>query len=267
MIFVFSFIFDVGTLSRIDDRVPQLAVFVAVLTTIASIGAFFFLLDQVGGGLRPISILERFGALGLRVIGDVYPQPFEGVERAEPLLPPTDRAAQRVFHTGTSSVLLAFHAAGLVEIARRAGGCIYLLPQVGDFVASGEPLCEIHGNAGSIDESAVHQSIAIGPERTAEQDAAFAFRVIVDIAAKALSPAINDPTTAVLAIDQLHRLLHKVAQRRLDNGDVSGADGVLRLVLRTPNWEDFVSFAMSEIRQYGASSLQVSRRLHALLAS
>jgi uncharacterized membrane protein len=91
--------------------------------------------------------------------------------------------------------------------------------------------------------------------------------VIVDIAAKALSPAINDPTTAVLAIDQLHRLLRKVAHRRLDNGEVYGADGALRLVFRTPNWEDFVSLAMSEIRQYGGSSLQVSRRLHALLES
>jgi uncharacterized membrane protein len=98
-----------------------------------------------------------------------------------------------------------------------------------------------------------------------EQDPAFAFRVLVDVAAKGLSPAINDPTTAVLAIDQLHHLLRHVGNRRLDNGEVRDAAGRVRLLYRTPDWEDFVTLAVTEIRHFGVGSIQVARRLRAML--
>ena len=98
-----------------------------------------------------------------------------------------------------------------------------------------------------------------------EQDPAFAFRIIVDIASKGLSPAINDPTTAVLAIDQIHHLLRNVGARRLDEGTVHDRAGDLRLLYPTPNWEDFVCLAVTEIRQFGGASIQVVRRLRAML--
>ena len=98
-----------------------------------------------------------------------------------------------------------------------------------------------------------------------EQDPAFAFRIIVDIASKGLSPAINDPTTAVLAIDQIHHLLRSVGGRHLDEGLAHDRSGSLRLVYRTPDWEDFVYLAVTEIRQFGGTSIQVARRLRAML--
>jgi uncharacterized membrane protein len=98
-----------------------------------------------------------------------------------------------------------------------------------------------------------------------EQDPEFAFRIIVDIAAKALSPAINDPTTAVLALDQIHRLLREVAKCQLDTGRVHDDAGRLRLVYRTPDWEDFVGLAVTEIRQFGRDSIQIARRMRAML--
>src|SRR5208282_1035406 len=87
----------------------------------------------------------------------------------------------------------------------------------------------------------------------------------VDIASKGLSPAINDPTTAVLALDQIHHLLRDVGQRRLDDERVRDNKGRLRLLYRTPDWEDFVHLAVTEIRQFGGSSIQVARRLRAML--
>lgn len=93
----------------------------------------------------------------------------------------------------------------------------------------------------------------------------FAFRIIVDIASKALSPAINDPTTAVLAIDQIHHLLREVGNRYLAEGHERDHAGRVRLVYRTPNWEDFLHLAVTEIRQYGRDSIQVMRRLRAML--
>jgi uncharacterized membrane protein len=100
-----------------------------------------------------------------------------------------------------------------------------------------------------------------------EQDPAFAFRIIVDIAIKALSPAINDPTSAVVALDQIRYLLREVGIRRLDTGLVHDRKGDLRLIYRTPNWEDFVGLAVTEIRQFGADSVQIARRMRAMLES
>ena len=82
---------------------------------------------------------------------------------------------------------------------------------------------------------------------------------------KALSPAINDPTTAVLAIDQLHRLLRSVGKRDLRNDNITDESGKLRVIVRTPNWEDFVTLACTELRRYGADSIQVVRRLRAMI--
>jgi uncharacterized membrane protein len=165
--------------------------------------------------------------------------------------------------SGTGGVVLAFDVAGLVAVAQSAASVIELIPQVGDFVAKGDPLFRVFG--GSVDEALLHQRLALGGERTIEQDPTFPFRIIVDIASKALSPAINDPTTAVLALDQIHHLLRNVGIRALDTGLVRDQNHRPRLVYRTPNWEDFVELAVTEIRQFGATSIQVPRRLRAML--
>lgn len=93
----------------------------------------------------------------------------------------------------------------------------------------------------------------------------FAFRIIADIALKALSPAINDPTTAVLALDQLHRLLRVVGRRRLRGETILDGSGEPRVICRTPDWEDYVNVSCTEIRACGAGNLQVARRLRAML--
>jgi uncharacterized membrane protein len=136
---------------------------------------------------------------------------------------------------------------------------------VGDFIATGDPLFRLFGGGENVPSALMCQSVAIGQERTLEQDPAFAFRIIVDVASKGLSPAINDPTTAVLAIDQIHHLLRTVGERRLDDERVRDAAGRLRLAYRTPDWDDFVQLAVTEIRQFGGASVQVARRLRAML--
>jgi len=105
----------------------------------------------------------------------------------------------------------------------------------------------------------------LGIERTMEQDPTFSFRILVDIAIKALSAAINDPTTAVMAIDQLHRLLRLVGLRDLRGEELRDEAGELRLVFRTPNWEDYVHLACTEIRHCGAGSIQIVRRMRSML--
>ena len=107
--------------------------------------------------------------------------------------------------------------------------------------------------------------MAFGPERTLKQDPIFGFRILVDIALKALSPAINDPTTGVLALDQIQRLLRAVGKRHLQSEVVADRDGEPRMIWRTPDWEDFVHLACHEIRICGGNNAQIARRLRAML--
>ncbi|HVO91415.1 MAG TPA: DUF2254 family protein, partial [Terriglobales bacterium] len=132
-------------------------------------------------------------------------------------------------------------------------------------VATDEPLFNLFDGASEIDAGRLHATVAFGSERTMEQDPTFAFRIVVDIALRALSPAINDPTTAVLAIDQLQRMLRTAGNRNLRTDEILGKSGQLRVIARTPDWEDFVHLAFSEIRSYGSNSLQIVRRLRAMI--
>ena len=161
--------------------------------------------------------------------------------------------------------MLAINLDALVAAARNAGGTIEFVHRVGNFVPTGETLMRLYGGAKAIDDRMLRAQVAFGPERTIEQDSIFAFRVIVDMAIKALSKAINDPTTAVLAIDQLHRLLRSVGRRYLHDDAIFDADGTLRVISPTPNWDDFVQLSCREIRLYGAENFQVARRLRAMI--
>ncbi len=98
-----------------------------------------------------------------------------------------------------------------------------------------------------------------------QQDVAFGFRQLVDVAEKALSPSLNDPTTAVQALDQIHDLLRRLALRPFPGRARRDEDGRLRLVMPTMSWEGYVSLGIDEIRRYGKDSLQVMRRLRAML--
>jgi uncharacterized membrane protein len=162
-------------------------------------------------------------------------------------------------------VILAISRGGLVTMAERAD-CVLLLPRaVGDYVASGAVIVEVVGARERVYPRVLKHLIALGAERTFEQDPALALRILVDIAAKALSPAINDPTTAVHVVDRIEDLLMLLAQRDLAAGELRDRTGRLRVVLPSPTWEEFLLLAVTEIRQYGHNSIQVVRRLRAML--
>jgi uncharacterized membrane protein len=264
--FVFSYTYALAALGRIEDRVPQLPVLVAVLSSLLSVVLFLYLIQKVSQSFRPVMILTRVAADTRAVISAVYPSPVgaRSAKHSGPdlnALPP----ARKIFHNGRAGVVLAFDALGLMEKAKRAGVTIELVPQVGDFLATGEEVFRLYGDGGdAVMEADLRRCIMLGSERSLENDPAFGFRIIVDIAEKALSPAINDPTTGVLAIDQIEHLLRLLGERQLGAGVVRDSSGEARLVYRTPGWEDFVDLAVTEIRLYGANSPQVTRRLMAM---
>jgi len=262
-IFTFAYTYTIAASGRIDHTVPQLSVAFAIFCSLGSIAVFFWFVQWLGESLRPIAILQSVAEDGRAVVESVYSEPFDTAEKPTGWSAATDGDVSVLEHLGNSGVVLAFARRELVAIAERDDLVIELVPQVGDFVARGDPLFRVRN--GAADAATLRSSIVFGGERTIEQDPRFAFRIMVDIANKALSPAINDPTTAVLALDQIHYLLMHVGQRRLDAGQVRDAEGRPRLRFDTPNWIDFVSLAVTEIRHFGAGSMQVARRLQAML--
>jgi len=165
---------------------------------------------------------------GLEVIDNVYPNLLvtdTNKLRPNEKLEPAERSVE---HQDSSAIIFAVNIDALLGEAKTADAIIELIPRVGDFVAKNDLLFQLHGaGAARVNERLLHHQVAFGRERTIEHDSTFAFRVIVDIAIKALSPAINDPTTAVIAIDQLQRLLRAVAVRNLRDERIFDDEGKL----------------------------------------
>jgi uncharacterized membrane protein len=264
-IFVFTFAFSLSALIRIRSSVPLLTSYVAAYGCLVSLVVFLYMIDRLGKTLSPSGTLNAMGRRGRDVIASVYPRLLVSQQQTLESAYILDEEPTRTIVNPQGGVVLAMDIRGLALLAQRADCLIEVAPQVGDFAGTGAPLFRIYGNGGTPSADQLCHSIALGQERTLEQDPVFAFRIIVDIACKGLSPAINDPTTAVLAIDQIHHMLRDVGTRHLDEGVVRDASGRVRLVYRTPNWEDYVHLAVTEIRQFGEASIQIARRLRAML--
>ena len=267
-LFVFTLICSMAVVARgTEGYIGQLTTGMVLALTVISICVFLFVVEHVSKQLRPATVMADITAEALQVIRTVYPRILDqqdGLEEDSGGVS-FEVPSQVIRHEREPGFVQALESGVLVDIAIRAACTIEIVPQVGDFVATGDSVFRLYGSGSAIRREELLQNIAFDRERTLEQDPAFAFRIIVDIAAKALSPAINDPTTAVLAIDQVHNLLREVGARRLDTGMVHDSAGELRVVYRTPDWEDFVGLAITEIRQFGASSIQVARRMRAML--
>lgn len=263
--FVFTFTFTLATLLQVGTNVPPLTMRVAAYGCLVNLGMFLFLIDHVGRALRANGALRSIGGFGRDVIETVYPRN----SASSSLSPSPDQVLTteptQTINSHTDGAVLSFDASGLLDLACQYNCTIEIVPRVGDFVAAGDRLFNIFQGGAELPPRQLRHSIAIGSERTFDQDPTYALRIIVDIASKALSPAINDPTTAVLALNEIHHLLRSVGERQLDDRVLADADGKPRLAYHTPNWGDFVNLGVTEIRLYGAESIQVARRLLGLL--
>ncbi|MEU2129476.1 DUF2254 family protein [Streptomyces sp. NPDC018352] len=188
--------------------------------------------------------------------------------------PPTGDAGRAarvpVVHGGGPAVLLSVDEPRLVRIAARHDLRIRFVHAIGDFVGAHDTVAFLEpahdrGSAGTRLVKRVAGCVRYGPSRTVEQDAPYGFRLLADITVRALSPAVNDPTTAVQSLDQIEDALLRLSQRSLGDAWLLDATGIPRVSYPSPGWEDLVSLALDETLMYGSSSPQVVRRLRALL--
>ena len=261
--------YSFALLRRIENNlVPNLGVSIAGFLVLCSLLLFVIFLDRFLHRLRPVAVavlvagyvhrgFERYTA-ALAAAPDVFTGPFE----------PAGEQPALVIRSARPGAIQALDGRGLVGWAREHECLVVICHQVGDFVAAGARLIEIYGGApsGSRAERRLREMIVLGDERTIEQDPAFAVRIMVDIAERALSPAINDPTTAVQVLNHLSDVLRLIGTTDLSRSRWR-ADAAVRtgLVIPVRSWEDYLTLGVTEIREYGSTAIQVMRRMRAML--
>ena len=170
--------------------------------------------------------------------------------------------------TRRDGAIQAINVRGLVRWASRHDHLLAMQAAVGDFVVAGQHVIAVfsEGHVPAQASRQLQRMVALGVERTMEQDPAFAIRIMADMAVKALSAAINDPTTAVQALHHLGNVLRLLGSTPL-HGPLTFRDreGTPRLLMPGRTWADYLTLAVTEIREYGSSSIQVTRRLRAIL--
>jgi uncharacterized membrane protein len=265
--FTATFIYALAGIAWVDryqsGRVPMLSVVLVFLLLIYSLAMFIALVERISM-LQIHRMLAFTGTQGREVIEQMYPPIEAPIALADPGEYEGIAVKQTLLHAGKPRAIQGIDESKLEMLATAVGGVVEVVAAVGNTVVAGSELLRVHSTTENIDERALRSAFKMGEERTFEQDPKYAIRLLVDIAIKALSPAINDPTTAVQALDQIEDLLRRLGKRRLEIGAVYDGQGNLRLVTPHPSWEDFLSVAFDEIRVYGASSVQVMRRMKAL---
>jgi uncharacterized membrane protein len=244
------------------DFLPAATVVCGLMLALVTLGTFVALVQrafestQIGGILR--ALMRR----GYALIEDVHP-------RDAPSDPGTvsaraDVNATEIMHSGPPAVIAAVDRAALLRLARQTGGFITVVPVVGEYITPGRVVLRIGGARTEPHPRLVRRVFVLARQRTIDQDPGFVLRMLVDIAIRALSPAVNDPTTAVQALDRIEALLTELALRHPGSSVVVDRDGTAGASIPAPRWGGYMELGLMEIRRYGAASPQIVRRLNAL---
>ncbi|MCW5807271.1 MAG: DUF2254 domain-containing protein [Deltaproteobacteria bacterium] len=266
-VFTGSFVYALLAIRTIDlggqSGINVAVVLVAFLWLLGSIAVLLLLILRlrsldIGVLLSTLYAQTRHAALHVYVAAPSAPELGHATT--------ADRSAWTILrHDGHPRYLLGFDVDRLVRCAVAADCMIHLPLAIGDPVATGAAVAIISPTARPLDEPALRDALWLGAERRIDNDPAYGIRLLVDVAIRALSPAINDPTTAIMVLDQLDGLLRVLADRRLEDHRVLDGSGAVRLVFEGCGWEDFVALALTEIDEYGRESRQVQRRIASLL--
>lgn len=273
-IFTGTFLYSLMSLRTIGmgqaGEVHGLTIWIAFIWLLVSIGTLARLVG-VFGTLTVTNILTALGNVGRQSIARVYggyaPNGARtGLREAGSGPGAADgRVSQRVIYEGGPVYVNFYDTPSLAALALKNDAIICLPYAIGDALKDGAEIALVRGKGPAVPPTRVFSAILLERERSFGHDPKYAIRLLVDTAIRALSPAVNDPTTAVQALDHIESLLRRLGDADLEIGEVRDRRGALRVVYKTPRWEDFLQLGLSEILLYGSGSIQVERRLEALL--
>lgn len=266
-VFTGTFLYSLMALRAVGVAAGGHTVALTIWTAFAWLLASIFLLMRlvrVFATLEITDVLEKLGESGQREIEHIYEGATDGVSPAAAA--PAGPVTQTLLHRGRPRYLVDIDLARLVALAQEADAVIRIPVACGDAITMGTTIARVEGSKQRVSEDSLRKAIVLGRDRSREASPKNTIRLLIDIAIRALSPAINDPTTAVHSLDQIEDLLVRLGNAPLDIGVVADEAGTVRLVYATPTWEEYLDLSLAEIQQYGAGFLQVERRLAALLA-
>lgn len=242
---------------------------VAFIGVIASLVVYRQLQMRAFTFIQLAPTLVQVTRRGREVIDALYcpgPPTEDVVRRTQPTATPRVHGGGREIRwPGRGGIVQVIDVPAVLRAAESARTVIDFHVGPGQTIAEGAVLASTDGSAGPGLASQIVHAVTVGEERTFEQDPALALRVLADIALRALSPAINDPTTAVQALDAIEGLLRVLATRQLDIGNLPASDGVARVRLALPSWDDFLSIALDDIVALPALLPSVRLRTERLL--
>lgn len=249
-----------------EDHAPRLSVTLAIVFVVLSTGAIL-------RGLAGLRELVTGGGL-VRAVGQLLhaalDHEWRDPECPRPATGPTLRphAGPAELPAPHGGIVQHIDAPALMAVATRLGLHVTCLVAVGSFVEPGAPLLRVSpAPAPDTTVRSLTRAVRLGPARRIDHDPAYGLRLLVDVAIRALSPAVNDPTTAVQALDQIESALLRLARRPLGTTVFRDRRDNARVTVPRPGWPALLDLALAEIVLYGANSLQVHRRLRALLAT
>jgi uncharacterized membrane protein len=241
---------------------PVLTVFGAMLLALACVGWLLYFIHHISQSISVSHIVDRIAAETEAMIDDVMPQP-----RGNRMSPESEvvelSAWDMPLLSGASGYIRFIDTGRLVALAKLHHVKIRAVRRVGQFVPAGTPmLLAYKGDRLSPQgRSEILGAFDLGPSRTLQQDVEFGVLQIVDIALKAISPAVNDPTTAVTCVDQLSRILIRFASRELPAAVFYDPPGMARVSIPQIGFEGLLTSAFEQIRLYSKSDIAVSLRM------
>ncbi|GGX92715.1 DUF2254 domain-containing protein [Streptomyces fructofermentans] len=262
-VFLATFVLSLLVLTSYDSHsdpelVSSIPLVQSVLTlTLVGLSVVLFVL-YVNSTLRLMRVghvVDVVTAESLRVVARM---PLDTTDGAPPDLGPE---SDLVAHHGRAGVLRDVDITRLVRVARRHGVVLRLIPRVGDFVVPGTPVIAVHGGTVPAGPRESRLRVFVGAERTFHQDLGFGLRQLSDIALRALSTSVNDPTTAVQAVDRMVQFLTSVARRPLGTCQYRDRAGTVRLVQPVPDWTELVDLAFAEVRMCTGHQAQVTSQI------
>jgi len=269
-VFVGTFTFCLLTLPAVRSQpkpfVPSVAVIVAIMLAISCLACLLYFIHHMALSIQASHVVDRIARETERILDELFPRPLSGSPPIEDVAQPSPAGvavlAQR------SGYIRFVNESSLLAIARTSGAELHVDCYIGQFVMAGTPILEASPADRVTDalRAACLHAFDIGPARTMRQDVEFGILQIVDIALKAISPAVNDPTTAPTCIDQLGRILMRASMREPPTTALRDPDGRVRVTLRRTSFPRLLDVAFSQIRHYGKADVAVPLRLMRLLS-
>jgi uncharacterized membrane protein len=272
--FVATFLYSLLVLRRVQgidefEFVPNIAVTVAIVLAIASIGVLIFFVHHIASSIQAANVIATAADELQHAIERLFPEMIgrdeeaeETPPAAEALPPDFERGARPIVATGRG-YLNVVDSERLVALARDRDAIIRLERRPGDFLSEGITVALVWPaeRADRSLQDAINGALALGNERSTAQDAAFALNQIVEIAVRALSPSTNDPFTAITCIDQLGAALCALARRRLPSAYRYDEKNALRVIAEPADFPVLADAAFDRLREYGGDSVAIVIRL------